>query len=59
MKLVKDKEAPYILYPQAEDKFFLEYFDFTVEFLKDDTDTVAKMAAYYEGQKIIDAKKIR
>jgi CubicO group peptidase (beta-lactamase class C family) len=58
LKLVKNKEAPYILYPQAEEKFFLEYFDFTIEFLKDDTDTVAKMAAYYEGQKIIDAKKI-
>lgn len=59
LKLVKNKEAPYILYPQAEDKFFLEYFDFTVEFLKGDTNTVAKMAAYYEGQKIIDAKKIQ
>ncbi len=59
LKIVKDKEAPYIIYPQAEDKFFLEYFDFTIEFLKDDTDTVVKMVAYYEGQKIIDAKKIR
>jgi hypothetical protein len=59
LKIVKDKEAPYILYPQAEDRFFLEDFDFTIEFLKNDTDTVAKMVAYYEGQKIIDAKKIR
>jgi CubicO group peptidase (beta-lactamase class C family) len=58
LKIVKDDEAPYILYPQAEDKFFLEYFDFTIEFLKDNTDKVAKMVAYYEGQKIIDAKKI-
>ena len=59
LKIVKDKEAPYILYPQAEDRFFLEDFDFTIEFLKDDADTVSKMVAYYEGQKIIDAKKIR
>ena len=59
LKIVKDNEAPYILYPQAEDKFFLEYFDFNIEFLKDDKDTVVKMVAYYEGRMmIIDAKKI-
>ena len=59
LKIVKSNEAPYILYPQAEDKFFLEYFDFNIEFIKNDTDTVVKMVAYYEGRMIIDAKKIR
>ena len=62
LKLVTKNEAPHILYPQAEDKFFLEYFDFNIEFIKDDTDTVVKMVAYLvyeEGQVIIDAKKIR
>jgi CubicO group peptidase (beta-lactamase class C family) len=59
LKIVKNNEAPHILYPQAENKFFFEYFDINIEFLKDDTDTVVRMVAYYEGRMmIIDAKKI-
>jgi CubicO group peptidase (beta-lactamase class C family) len=59
LKIAKNNEAPQILYPQAKDKFFFEYFDINIEFLKDDTDTVVKMVAYYEGRMmIIDAKKI-
>ena len=60
LKIVKNNDAPHILHPQAEDKFFLEYFDINIEFLKDDNDTVVKMIAYYEGRMmIIDAKKIK
>ena len=59
LKLAKNKEAPNVLYPYADDKFFFEYFDINIEFLRDDSDTVIKMVAYYEGQMvIIEAKKI-
>jgi CubicO group peptidase (beta-lactamase class C family) len=60
LKIVKNKETPHILHPQSEDKFFFEYLDITIEFIKDNSDTVVKMVAYYEGRMmIIDAKKIK
>jgi len=59
LKIAKNEEAPQILYPQAEDKFFFEYLDINIEFLKNDTGAVVKMVAYYEGRMmIIEAKKI-
>lgn len=60
LKLMKNNEAPHILYPQAQNKFFFEYLDINIEFLKNDTDRIAKMVAYYEGEKMIfSAKKIK
>ncbi|MBN1391836.1 MAG: serine hydrolase [Sedimentisphaerales bacterium] len=59
LKLAKNKEAPNVLYPHADDKFFFEYFDINIEFHKDDLHRVTKMVAYYEGRMMImEAKKI-
>jgi CubicO group peptidase (beta-lactamase class C family) len=59
LKLKKNKEAPHIIYPEAQNKFFFEFLDLNIEFLKDDTETVVKMVAYYEGRMVIDTKKIK
>lgn len=59
LKLKKNKEAPHIIYPEAQNKFFFEFLDLNIEFLKDDTDTVVKMVAYFEGRMVIDTKKIK
>jgi len=59
LKLATKNDAPHILYPQTEDRFFLEYLDINVEFLKDDTDTVVKMVAYYGERMVIEAKRIK
>jgi hypothetical protein len=59
LKLKKNKEAQIIIYPEAQNKFFFEVLDLNIEFLKDDTDTIVKMVAYYEGRMVIDTKKIK
>lgn len=60
LKLAKNNEASHILYPYAEDNFFLEYFDINIKFHKNETDRVVKLVAYYEGDKLIfDAEKIK
>jgi CubicO group peptidase (beta-lactamase class C family) len=59
LKLRKNKEAPLILYPEAQNKFFFEFLDLKIEFLKDETDMVVRMVAYFEGRMVIDTKKIK
>lgn len=47
----------HILYPQAENKFFLKDFDVQMEFVKDDADKVVSMLIYENGKQVMDVKR--
>ena len=48
-----------ILYPEAENKFFMREYDIKVEFVKDDSDKVTKLILYFNGNKAFEANKLR
>ena len=59
LRIFKNNESPYNIYPYARDHFFFEYFDITIKFLKDDAGRIVKLVAYYEGDLMIwDADKL-
>jgi CubicO group peptidase (beta-lactamase class C family) len=47
----------FVLYPEAENKFFLKDFDAQLEFIRDETNKVTKLITYENGKKGIEAQK--
>ena len=47
----------FLLYPEAENKFFIKDFDVQLEFIRDENHKVIKLAIYENGKKGMEAQK--
>ena len=59
LKIATGSSAPYILYPESENKFFVKDFDIQCEFFKDDTGQIVRMTIIQGGRITYDTKKIK
>ena len=59
LKIVSGSSSPYILYPESENKFFVEDFDIQCEFFQDSTGQIVRMNAIVEGRIYCETKKIK
>ncbi len=48
-----------LLFPQSQNRFFLQDFDVQLEFVKDESESVMHMIIYENGKQIMDTEKIR
>ena len=59
IKIAGDGIGTFILYPEAEGKFFQEYSEIGYEFIKDDTGYIGKINITYDERVINQAKRIK
>lgn len=57
IKFSGEDMSTHVLYPQAENKFFLKDADVQMEFVKDAADKVVSLVIYQNGRQVMDVKR--
>jgi hypothetical protein len=58
LKLSSENMPTRVLYPLAENRFFVREFDWQMEFVKDAADKVTNIVIYENGKQVLDVKRV-